>query len=84
MFGAPRRCQIFCLLFISCDCRLINVTFLSVNEIKMIGMLPSSPGKLTRTYNKEVRWLIMHLNFSFNLLKQPVKYCAGNYLRGWS
>ena len=25
----------------------------------MIGMLPSSPGKLTRTYNKEVRWLTM-------------------------
>lgn len=61
------------------------MTFLLVNKIKMIGRLPSSPGKLTRTYNKEVRWLtiaIMHLNFSFNLLTQPLKYCAENYLRG--
>ena len=35
------------------------MTFLLVNKIKMIGMLPSSPGKLTRIHDKEVRWLTM-------------------------
>lgn len=59
MFGAPWRRKIFCFLFISCNRQYIYVTFLLVNKIKMIGMLPSSAGKLTRTYNKEVRWLTM-------------------------